>query len=269
MNKRLIAGLAVIATGTAWAGCPSGTIAQGVDQNGQAVCVVVNTGSGTGPAPANPATPSGGSAVATGGGGGVAQGESYFKDQCIANLSSLASQQLRAQLLKDKAVTSQISSSAAIDPADLGANCAKVCGDYAYTSHLISWAHVSVHYLSEPEHTKQMVYGNLPQPPLPGKAELQACLPPFIIPNWCPKSGSGVGAGPSRIENPLDMIKVCISGGDALQNMNFSAADAAHNCARPNIVDAAERIKAEHKCVADAVPAPKIVPPAQPAQRKS
>jgi hypothetical protein len=37
--------------------------------------------------------------------------------------------------------------------------------------------------------------------------------------------------------------------------MNFSAADAARNCARPAIVDAAERVKAEHGCVADAAKA--------------
>ncbi len=37
--------------------------------------------------------------------------------------------------------------------------------------------------------------------------------------------------------------------------MNFTAADAARNCARPAIADAAERVKAEHACVADAAKA--------------
>ena len=135
----------------------------------------------------------------------------------------------------------------------LGASCNKLCDDYALVSSKISWAHVSPGFLSEPEHTLQKVYGALPKPNLPGKAELDTCLPQQATMNWCPPGGSGVGAGPSRIENPLDKIRVCITPVDALQNMNFTAADAARNCARPAIADAAERIKAEHQCVADAV----------------
>jgi hypothetical protein len=114
---------------------------------------------------------------------------------------------------------------------------------------------VSPEFLSEPEHTQQMVYRNIPQPALPGQAALDTCLPQQATLNWCPPSGAGVGAGPSRIENPLDKIRVCISAGDALQQMNFTPADAAHHCARPAIVDAAERIKAERACVADAAKA--------------
>jgi hypothetical protein len=97
-----------------------------------------------------------------------------------------------------------------------------------------------------------MIWRNVPQPLLPGAAELQKCLPQLATMNWCPPSGTGVGAGPSRLENPLDKIKVCITAGDAFKNMNFTDADAAHNCARPNIVDAASRINAEHQCVNDA-----------------
>jgi hypothetical protein len=170
-------------------------------------------------------------------------------------LAGLASQKLHAQLLKDKAVNGQVLASAAIPANALGASCSNACNQYAKVSHLISWAHVSPGFLSEPEHTQQLVYSKLPQPALPGQAALDSCLPPQATVNWCPPSGSGVGAGPSRIENPLDKIKVCISAGDALQQMNFSAADAARNCARPAIADAAERIKAEHACVADAAKA--------------
>jgi hypothetical protein len=268
MYNFFIASIVALASSAAWAGCPTGTIAQGTDQNGQSICVVANTGTGSGPAPTGNGT-SGSGVGGNAGGGGVPQSEAYFKEQCISNLSDLASQQLHAQLLKDKAVTSQVLAAAKISESELGGNCAKICNNYAYVSHMISWAHKSPGFLSEPEHTNQKVFGNLPQPPLPGKVDLQSCLPVYIVASWCPKSGSGVGAGPSRIENPLDKIKVCISGGDALKNMNFSDADIAHNCARPNIVDAAERIKAEHKCVADAAPAPKVIlPPGPVAQRK-
>ena len=183
----------------------------------------------------------------------------------MVNLAELASQQLIVQLQKDKAVSKQVLATAKITGAELGANCAKVCGDYGYVSNKISWAHVSPGFLSEPEHTQQKIFGGMPQPQLPGKTELQTCLPPYVTANWCPKSGTGVGAGPSRIENPLDKIKVCISGADALAQMNFSALAATNNCARPNIVNADERIKAEHQCVADATPKPKIVVPIAPA----
>jgi hypothetical protein len=186
---------------------------------------------------------------------GIAVSEDFFRGQCMTALASLASQKLHAQLLKDKAVNGQVLASAAIPANALGASCNSACDQYAKVSHLISWAHVSPGFLSEPEHTQQMVYGKLPQPALPGQAALDSCLPQQATVNWCPPSGAGVGAGPSRIENPLDKIRVCISAGDALQQMNFTAADAAHNCARPAIADAAERIKAEHACVADAAKA--------------
>ena len=179
----------------------------------------------------------------------------------MVNLVDLASQELKVQLQKDKAVSKQVLVIAKITEVELGANCAKVCGDYGYVSNKISWAHVSPGFLSEPAHTQQKIFGGMPQPQLPGKTELHGCLPPYVTANWCPKSGTGVGAGPSRIENPLDKIKVCISGTDALAQMNFPALAATNNCARPNIVNADERIKAEHQCVADAMPKPKIVAP--------
>jgi hypothetical protein len=171
----------------------------------------------------------------------------------MGNLSALATDKLHSQLLKDKAVTAAVLASAALGDSQLGAACNSLCDDYAMVSNKISWAKVSPGFLSEPEHTLQKIYGNLPQPALPGAGELQKCLPQQATMNWCPSSGTGVGAGPSRIENPLDKIKVCISAGDALLNMDFTDADAAHNCARPNIGDAASRIKAEHQCVNEAV----------------
>lgn len=201
--------------------------------------------------------PGTGSGVATPppAGSGIPVSEDFFRGQCMTALANLASQKLHTQLLKDKAVSGQVLASAAIPPGALGASCNNACDQYAKLSHLISWAHVSPGFLSEPQHTQQMVYRNIPQPTLPGQAALDSCLPQQATMNWCPPSGAGVGAGPSRIENPLDKIRVCISAGDALQQMNFSAADAARNCARPAIVDAAERVKAEHACVADAAKA--------------
>ncbi|MFS2033505.1 hypothetical protein ACEN8I_05705 [Polaromonas sp. CT11-55] len=197
----------------------------------------------------------GGVAVPPPAGSGIPVGEDFFRGQCMTALANLATQKLHAQLLKDKAVSAPVLASAALAPSALGASCSNACEQYAKLSHLISWAHVSPGFLSEPEHTLQMVYRNMPQPALPGQAALDSCLPQQATMNWCPPSGVGVGAGPSRIENPLDKIKVCISAGDALQQMNFTAADAAHNCARPAIVDAAERVKAERACVADAAKA--------------
>lgn len=203
-----------------------------------------------------PPTPGAGSAVAPGGGNtGTAIPASTFRAQCISSLMGHASEKLQVQLKKDKAVTQQVLGSAKLEEAQLGADCQKVCDDFAQVSNKISWAHVSPGFLSEPEHTLQKVFGAMPQPALPGKAALEACLPQQATMNWCPPSGSGVGAGPSRIENPLDKIRVCVTAGEALQHMNFTAADAARNCARPAIVDAAERVKAEHACVADAAKA--------------
>ncbi len=231
MRQLLLMGLLALGSSVTWS--------QGSASNGQ------------------PPTPGAGSAVTSTGGGnsGIAVPESTFRAQCISSLLGHASEKLQAQLVKDKAVTQQVLGSAKLDETRLGANCQKVCGDFAQVSNKISWAHVSPGFLSEPEHTLQKVFGAMPQPPLPGKAALDACLPPQATMNWCPPSGAGVGAGPSRIENPLDKIRVCVTPTEALQHMNFTAADAAHNCARPAIVDAAERVKAEHACVADAAKA--------------
>lgn len=198
-------------------------------------------------------TPGAGSGVTSfpGGSGGIPIPVSTFKAQCMASLSGFAAEKLQAQLLKDKAVSRPVWLAAKLQDGQLGAACAKACDDYAVVSNKISWAHVSPGFLSEPEHTLQKMFGAMPKPALPGKTELASCLPQQATLNWCPPSGSGVGAGPSRIENPLDKIRVCITGGEAFQHMNFADADAAHGCARPGVVDAAERIKAEHGCVAD------------------
>lgn len=176
--------------------------------------------------------------------------------QCKDNLANLATAKLRAQLLVDKAVTKHVLATAAITQDQLGANCNALCDDYDATVSKIHWAHTSPTFTSEPDHTVQQVYKNLPVPPMPGAAALNACLPAAATVNWCPPSGSGVGAGPRpRLQNPLDNIYVCVSPADALAHMNFSQTDAGFNCARPNIVDAAERIAAEHTCVADATKA--------------
>ena len=176
--------------------------------------------------------------------------------QCKGNLANLATAKLQAQLLIDKAVTQQVMASAAITQDQLGANCDAVCDAYEATVSKIYWAKTSPTYTSEPDHTLQQVYKNMPVPPMPGAAALSSCLPPGATLNWCPLSGSGVGAGPRpRVQNPLDKIYVCITPVEALAHMNFSPTDAAFNCARPNVVDAAERITAEHACVAAAVAA--------------
>jgi hypothetical protein len=232
MRQLFMAGLLIAGCSAAWSQGSSG-------------------GSGYPPTPG-----SGGGVISTGGGNsGIAIPESTFRAQCISSLVGHASEKLQAQLMKDKAVTQKVLGVAKLDETRLGIACEKLCDDFALVSNKISWAHVSPGFLSEPEHTLQKIYGAMPAPQLPGKAALEGCLPQQATMNWCPQSGSGVGAGPSRIENPLDKIRVCITGGDALQHMNFTAADAAHNCARPAIGDAAERIKAEHACVADAAKA--------------
>ena len=260
--------LATLASTGAWADCPSGTIAQGVDQNNNPLCVIANVGGGNGggsPSPTNN-TPSGGASSAVVGGGANAPKsvtpEKEYLDQCMTHLTDLGTAQLQAQLYKDKAVTRHVRTHAQIGKGELGPSCVKACKDFASVSHDISWGH-SV-YITDSAMVMDAKYAmkDLPPLPMPDKAELAACLPKHIIASWCPKSGSGVGAGPSRIENPLDKTMVCISGGDALNNMNFSDADAAHNCARPSIVDADERIKAEQKCSTDATAAAKPIPPA-------
>lgn len=200
-----------------------------------------------------PPTPGKGSPLPPG--SGMAIPVEFFKNQCMTALGSMANDKLRAQLLKDKAVTSQVQAAASLDQSQLGASCNKLCDDYANVSNKISWAKVSPAYLSEPDHTLQQLYLHTNQPAIPGKAQLDTCLPQQATMNWCPPTGSGVGAGPTRIENPLDKIRVCITAGEAMQAMNFSPADAANNCARPNIVDAAERIKAERQCSTDAAKA--------------
>ena len=265
MRKLIILPAAVLValTGTGvWAGCPSGTIAQGVDQNNNPICVIANVGNDGNNNPPN-SGPSGGGASAVGGGGGPKSvtPEQEYMDQCMAHLTGLATTQLQAQLYKDKAVTKQVRAAAHIGKNELGPSCVKACKDFASVSHNISWSHAI--YITDSAIIMQAknAMQNLPAPIMPDKAELAACLPTYIIAKWCPASGSGVGAGSARIENPLDKIEVCISGGDALKNMNFSAADAAHNCARPAIVDADERIKAEQKCSVDTSAAPKIIPP--------
>ena len=271
MRKLMVLQAAVLATLAStgvWADCPAGTIAQGVDQNNNLVCVIINVsgGSGGGSPSATNNTPSGGASSAVVGGGANAPKsvtpEKEYLDQCMTHLTDLGTAQLQAQLYKDKAVTHHVRTHAQIGKGELGPSCVKACKDFASVSHDISWGH-SV-YITDSAMVMDAKYAMKDLPPLamPDTAALAACLPKHIIANWCPKSGSGVGAGPSRIENPLDKTMVCISGGDALNNMNFSDADAAHNCARPSIVDADERIKAEQKCSTDATAAAKPIPPA-------
>ena len=188
---------------------------------------------------------------------GVPVSEAAFMAQCMGNLSAFASQKLQAQLLKEKAVTSQVLASAKVNDSALGASCSNACAQYAKISHMISWAHVSPGFLSEPEHSQQVAYKLIPQPALPGSAEVDNCMPKAVIVNWCPPQGLGIGAGNLRIENPLDHIAVCSTNADALQNMNFSQADIARNCAKPAITDAAVRVKAEQNCIADSIKAEK------------
>ena len=204
-----------------------------------------------------PPSGSGGGVASMMGKGGVPIPESTFKAQCIASLAAYAAEKLKLQLSLDQAVSHQVLNAAALTDSQLGASCNSLCETFAAISHKISWAHLSPGFLNEPEHTQQKIFGAMPQPALPGKTELASCLRQQATLNWCPPTGAGVGAGSSRIENPLDKIKVCISGGDALKHMNFTALDALRNCARPNIVDAAERIKAENSCVTDAAAADK------------
>ena len=254
MRKLFVAGMLGLASSATWA-CPPGTIAQGVDSNGQAICVVANAGPGSG-GNGNTTPPAGGGSVGGNyaGSGYNPQPESFFNDKCLTNLSMLATKKLQTQLLKDKAVTHQVQITAALGEKKLGDSCHKACNDYAAMSSMISkWSKMPVAYTSEPEHTMQKIYGSMQPLAMPDQAELDKCLPPLATANWCPQSGTGVGAGNTRHENALDNIAVCSSGGDALAHLNFSAADIARNCARTGIVDAAVRIEAEHKCITDAV----------------
>ena len=176
--------------------------------------------------------------------------------QCRGNLANLATAKLQAQLLIDKAVTKQVLANAAITEEQLGANCNAVCDEYDAKVSKIYAAKTSPASNDPIKHALQEIDKAMPVPTMPGAAALATCLPPAATVNWCPPSGSGVGAGPRpRLQNPLDKIYVCVTPADALAHMNFSQADAALNCARPNIVDAAERIAAEHACVADATKA--------------
>ena len=234
MHKQRIISLLLLASRAAWSQGSTGSNGQQPPPDGTGSGVASMTGQGGVPVP-----------------------ESTFKAQCMASLASLAAEKLKLQLTKDKAVSHQVLNAAALTDSQLGASCNSVCNTFAAVSHKISWARLSPGFLSEPQHTEQKIFGAMPQPPLPGKTELASCLPQQATLNWCPPTGAGVGAGPSRIENPLDKIKVCITGGDALQHMNFTALDAARNCVRPSIVDAAERIKTEHGCVLDAAAADK------------
>lgn len=245
MRTLSIASLLLVASSGAWA-CTGNAIASGVDAKGQVICVEPNGGN----------TPTGGGPTGQSGGtvtGGVAvkQSSPFPTKGCMTTLASYASDQLKANLVSDKAVTQAVIDSIAsttISEAELGSKCASVCQAFEVLTSKITTAKLGQSGPGTPEY----MYKSMPYPSMPGQSDMQACIPPGLTHNWCPKSGSGVGAGPSRIENPLDKIKVCIAGGDALANMNFSDADIARGCARPNIVDAAVRIKAEHKCVLDA-----------------
>ena len=245
MRTLLIASLLMVAGSGAWA-CTSNEIATGVDANGKTICVEANVGNA--PSGGNPVGQTGGAVT---GGSPVKQSSPFPGKGCMATLASYASDQLKANLVSDKAVTQSVIDSigsTTISEAELGVKCASVCQAFDELTAKITSAK-----LGPPTGpgTPAYMYKSMQYPSMPGQAEMHACIPAGLTKNWCPKSGSGVGAGPSRIENPLDKIKVCISGGDALANMNFSDADIARGCARPNIVDAAVRIKAEHQCVTD------------------
>ena len=178
-------------------------------------------------------------------------------EQCLPKLAALATDKLRAQLLAEKAVTKQVMNTATITEAKLGAACEQTCATYNMTKSKIFWAKTSPGLvLGSPGYGEQLAYKNLPIPPMPGQAELAKCLPVAATTQWCPPSGAGIGAasGP-RQKNPLDGLGVCITQAGALTEMkNFDLQFVAH-CARPNIVDAADRISAEKVCVATAIKA--------------
>jgi hypothetical protein len=232
---------------------------------GQQVCVTANSGNPP-PQVGGGAMPSGGSghggSVFTGGATHQITGEATFKANCMANFADIGTKLLRARLKADKAVTTAVMQNAAISEKDLGSVCEKRCTDFAQYSDKIETAKNTPAPLDPVKRTEWKYYKDQQMPAMPGQAELGSCMPPAIIPNWCPKNGTGVGAGPSRIQNPLDKIAVCVSGGDALQNMNFPTGPEYQQCARPNIEDAAERIRAEQQCVktlaAPKAPSPRV-----------
>ena len=245
MRTLSIASLLLVASSGAWA-CTGNAIASGVDAKGQVICVEPNGGNT--PTGSGPTVQSGGMVT---GGVAVKQSSPFPTKGCMATLASYASDQLKANLVSDKAVTQGVIDSigaTTISEAELGAKCATICKDFDDLTSKITTAKLGQSGPGTPAY----MYKSMQYPPMPSQADMHACIPPGLTHNWCPKSGSGVGAGPSRIENPLDKIKVCITGGDALANLNFSDADITRGCARPNIMDASIRIKAEHKCVLDA-----------------
>lgn len=246
MRTQLLASLLALAGSAAWA-CPPNTIASGVDPaTGNVMCVAANVGNV--PSGGSPAGQPGGGVT---GGGPVKQTSPFPTKSCMTTLAMYASDQLKSNVLADKAVTQGVLDSiggTTISEAELGSKCASVCQAFDDLTAKITSAKMGTAGPGNPAY----VFKSMQYPAMPGQAEMKSCIPVGLTKNWCPKSGSGVGAGPSRIENPLDKIKVCISGGDALANMNFSDADIARGCARPNIVDAAIRIQTEHTCVVDA-----------------
>jgi hypothetical protein len=200
------------------------------------------------------------------GGGGAATGTSVAKGpgsggpagvQCIAKLASLATDKLRAQLLLEKAVTKQVMNNATITEAQLGAACEQTCASYDYTVSKIQWAKTSPsQVLGSPGYLEQLKYKNMPMPAMRGQADLDTCMPATSTAQWCPTSGSGIGAQPgARQTNPLDGLSVCMTQTDALSHMKNFDLPYVGNCKRPNITDAADRIKEEKACVAIAVQA--------------
>jgi hypothetical protein len=175
--------------------------------------------------------------------------------QCMPRLAQLATDKLRAQLLLDKAVTKTVMDNATITEAKLGAACEQTCATYNMTKSKIHWAKASPgQVLGSPGYLEQLMYKNMLMPAMPGKAELEQCMPAKVTKNWCPTSGSGIGAGPTRTTNPLDKLEVCATAADVLTYLLPLESPVASNCARSS-KDAKERITAENDCLKETIKA--------------
>lgn len=123
MRTALIASFLMVASSGAWA-CPINTIASGVDANGIAICVTANTGNA--PNDGSPVGQSGGAAI---GGSSVKQSSPYPTKTCVATLASYTGDQLKSNLISDKAVTQGVIDSvvdATTTEAELGSKCASL-----------------------------------------------------------------------------------------------------------------------------------------------
>jgi len=181
---------------------------------------------------------------------------------CLDSLAAAGSSQLHAGLAAGHALTLAALSRAAISSAQVQGvpACNDVCANYDFQMGMWSkYAHASVGYLSEPDHTLQQAWSGKPMPVVPGEAQFNSCYPKVKlqaeIHTWCPGMGEKIGEGNTRLPNGIDGIAVCATPVAGLKHLNFTPAELGHKhqCARPQIADAFDRYTAERQCLDQAL----------------